>query len=517
SLAGPGGGRSGAVSGAVRDGRSAARARRVTWLLCLLALGLALRALLLLESRRVALGAVLGGTLDGLRLGLGLAAGLALAAAWRAHAGAGPAGLAGLARGLVVVAVLGWLAFVALVEPFQRLWLELGLGLAAGVWALGLLLGPALRRRPRLGRALDLGAFALCLGLLGLELGLRAWARVWPTALNARPGAAPRELVARHRCAPGLVRFGFACNRRGYYDEEFEPRAPGDERPRIVAIGDSFHVGMVPHAWHFTTLTEERLAAEILNLGVPGIGPPEYLSLLVEEGLALEPDLVLISVFVGNDLNVPDVLAERSDAALRAWFQRDQVLLFVLPARWARLRAQGALRPGPDLAASGARPMDRAGAAQAFPWVLDPALEEPTYSEETFLWIETTRALDLCAGVPPALELLRRSLRAAQRAAGDVPLCVLLIPDEFQVEDELWERVQRAAGRALDRDAPQRLVTAWLAEQGIPCLDLLPVLRAVPPGPDGRRHLYHLRDTHFNARGNHRTAEALAEFLARRP
>ncbi|MGB3969125.1 MAG: hypothetical protein WBO45_20490, partial [Planctomycetota bacterium] len=50
-------------------------------------------------------------------------------------------------------------------------------------------------------------------------------------------------------------------------------------------------------------------------------------------------------------------------------------------------------------------------------------------------------------------------------------------------------------------------------EQGIPCLDLLPVLLAVPPLADGNRHLYLRNDTHWNARGNAVAARALAPWL----
>lgn len=41
-------------------------------------------------------------------------------------------------------------------------------------------------------------------------------------------------------------------------------------------------------------------------------------------------------------------------------------------------------------------------------------------------------------------------------------------------------------------------------------------LRAAPPWEDGRRHVYHLRDTHWNARGNRIAGEELARFLERR-
>ena len=44
----------------------------------------------------------------------------------------------------------------------------------------------------------------------------------------------------------------------------------------------------------------------------------------------------------------------------------------------------------------------------------------------------------------------------------------------------------------------------------VPLLDLLPVLRAVPAELDGARHLYHLRDTHFNVRGNRVAGTAIA-------
>ena len=95
-------------------------------------------------------------------------------------------------------------------------------------------------------------------------------------------------------------------------------------------------------------------------------------------------------------------------------------------------------------------------------------------------------------------------------------LAVLLIPDQFQVDDALWKEVQRRLGRDdLDREQPQRRISAWLRERGVPYLDLLPELRQVPPLADGRGHLYHRRDTHWNRRGNEAAGAALARFLPR--
>ena len=158
------------------------------------------------------------------------------------------------------------------------------------------------------------------------------------------------------------------------------------------------------------------------------------------------------------------------------------------------------------------RTTDRAQLERRFPWVLDPTLEEPVFSERAFLELERHRARSACDPDPADLERLFAILEEMRAAAGP-RLAVLVLPDEFQVEDELWRQVGFADGVELDRDRPQRVIGAWLEERGVPWLDLLPRMRAVPPGPDGRRHLYHRRDTHWNARGNRIAGEALAEFL----
>ena len=72
---------------------------------------------------------------------------------------------------------------------------------------------------------------------------------------------------------------------------------------------------------------------------------------------------------------------------------------------------------------------------------------------------------------------------------------------------------QRLGRTDLDRDQPQERIRTWLGARGVPSLDLLPILRAQPALADGSRHLYHLRDTHWNARGNRVAGVALARFL----
>jgi hypothetical protein len=130
-------------------------------------------------------------------------------------------------------------------------------------------------------------------------------------------------------------------------------------------------------------------------------------------------------------------------------------------------------------------------------------------TEARFRSIERDRARQICT---PGADVLRcgdRLLEIAAAARG-LPVVFVLIPDEFQVEDGLWQQVGAAS---LDRDQAQRELVAWCAENGLRCIDLLPSLRAAVPWTDGNRHVYYARNTHWNRRGNEVAGAAIARYL----
>lgn len=378
---------------------------------------------------------------------------------------------------------------------------------------------PARLRRTR--RALDLALTSLAVSLIALELGLQIASRASGSPLLARRHVGnDDQMLHALRLAAGTPHLGGRANSRGYVDEEFAAQRALPRR--VVSIGDSFSIGVVPHVFHYTTVAEQLLGdTEILNLGVPGIGPAQYLLLLEREGLELAPDLVVVALFAGNDL---EQYAPPSPAAGWPWMQRDRVMLFLVAQRLQAIRRERehsgvALseldrRLGRELQAG----LDAKDLERELPHLLDPELEPASYSPERFASIETSRARLL--GLPSQAEYSRllAQLDALLATAGKVPLAFVLIPDEFQVDDALWAQVQVAAGpEPLERERFQRIVLDWARERGVPALDLLPELRAVPPWRDGRPHLYQLRDTHFNRRGNRAAGEALARFLASLP
>jgi hypothetical protein len=282
----------------------------------------------------------------------------------------------------------------------------------------------------------------------------------------------------------------------------------------VATIGDSFSAGVVPHEFHFTTVAEQDLpGCSIANIGVPQIGPREYLFLLEDEALPLDPDFVVINLFIGNDLF--DYQNEEPDAR-RRWLDRENLLIFEVPHRLfeiarERLRTEAARRSVEKENPSW--PRDPRARLRLHPELVDPLLESAHHSEEKFLGIEMTRATGLNGNLSRSYDRLFNALMKMRAATGGSRLLMMLIPDEFQVEDPLWAEVLAKAGRPLERAGAQRDIGAWLTAQGIPYLDLLPALRATLPLSDGRRHLYHLRDTHFNARGNAIVGHELAQFL----
>jgi hypothetical protein len=416
------------------------------------------------------------------------------------------------------VSVFGAGVILIAFQPFHPFFVLLNLGVQAGVFS-GLVLW--IHRRPHFlpahsARRLDRLALSLCLTLLAIEGGLRLAARISDLPLLDTHAVSAEDNLRRHRFAPGRPFLGMRTDSRGFHDQEL---ALEDGERLVVCLGDSFGFGIVPHLYHFTTVAESNLAqVEIYNMGVNACGLAEYDLLLEREALPLSPAAILVSVFIGND--VLEARRFHPDHRLaRMIYDRDFFLLWQIPSRLARVdreRTEGNLQDELWRDEQLVEPT-REALSRRFPWLFDHRAETPSFTLEAFLDIEAFRAREMCDPKKTAkYDAFFAALEEMRRRAGSTPFLVMLIPDEFQVEDGLWEQVLEHLGRpaSLDRDFAQRRVKAWLEERRVPCLDLLPVLREVPALEDGNRHLYALRDTHFNRRGNEAAGVQLAEFLA---
>ncbi len=299
----------------------------------------------------------------------------------------------------------------------------------------------------------------------------------------------------RFRGKPGSNFRGHPLNDLGFNDRPFE-RDKGD-RFRIVALGDSFTFGIVPYPHNYLTLLEETLdrdhpPVDVLNMGIPRTGPVEQLSLLLKEGLACDPDLVLVSFFVGNDfLDVSRSMTRRRTPVDRS---------FVM----SLLRYATVVRPSLESGqVYGSRPYDD---------------DSPTFSQQTFLKLVARRAVVFRTDWQPFAELLDRTVESLQDiervcAGRGIALSVVLIPEEIQLDPALQRALMDAFKRFrrdnTDFERPNRMLYRRLTELEVDVLDLYPPFREAA----GDARLYKPRDTHWNLAGNRLAAELITRHL----
>lgn len=387
-----------------------------------------------------------------------------------------------LLRGLFVAAVLVWVGLACGLLPATVDGLAtsgvLVFSLVAGVLALGALLP---RPVPLPLRVLDFSLFAAAASLVGLDLGLRLYAERNPSPLLLPSLASTRAQLDAYRFRPGELRFGFPCNSAGYFDDE--PPPADDPRRRWAVVGDSFVAGPVPHSEHFTTVAETSTGQVLQCYGVYGAGPREYVELLEREVLPQGPDGVLLCLFVSND--VTDSRRAQPSWFLRIFHPNNAPTFFFLRRRAAAAERRSILHRE-DSRSSG------------------------LFTPEEYLRLEGDLASQVCDPGNRAWPVFESVMGSLLAVVGDLPLRVLLLPDEFQVDDELWRAIVAERG-PLDRELPQRRIREFLESRGVEVLDVLPALReAAKGGP-----VFLLRDTHGNARGNAVVGRELAAFLER--
>jgi hypothetical protein len=359
--------------------------------------------------------------------------------------------------------------------------------------------GRALRRSNALF-AVDVILWNGFLAFVLLEFGLAVADHVLPSPLLMAPNAKSQERIDHYKNSLPARMDSDPRNSQGFNDTEWAiPKPP--RTFRIVALGDSFAFGVVGYEKNFLTILEEKLTGsgpgrvEVCNLGIPALDPIDYLQLLDLEGRELEPDLVLVCLFAGNDF-----VRTARGSRLRLRNTRTFAVLWRL---W-RLHEESLRRR-----VSGQSPAKEPG----------PFVEPPTFSDEAYL--------DIAARY---LEILRRQYSAETRRkvrdtlevldriasqTGDGRLVIAILPCEVQVNAALRLKVCRSVAVSesdLDLDHPVHLVRDHFRGRDVTVVDLLPHFEAAEEDGSTYRH----NDSHWNARGNRVAAGVLAPVLRSR-
>lgn len=306
---------------------------------------------------------------------------------------------------------------------------------------------------------------------------------------------------ARTRFVTEEFEASIAINAQGVREDEPIGPKPANER-RIVVLGDSLvlSVQVDPHQT-FCRLLEARLNSgggpiryRVINAGVQGYGPVEELLFYRHYARAFQPDLVIATLFVGNDAEeavtsapkllgtarpLADALSDSMMTRLRRLVRRSMVLQVV------RLRIVSVT--------------DRLSH-----WISPPEPPLQSYAEKP--------AARIAEGLRISRECVEKI--AAEAAAGGARTMVMLMPARFQVDDTDYGHLKKAvegAGGKLVRDAATERFDRALADLPVPRFDALPPLRAALPGPD----VFFQKTVHLTPRGHEIVARALEEFIRR--
>ena len=337
------------------------------------------------------------------------------------------------------------------------------------------------------------------------ETALRAWGH--SEAAPAFQALFMPDPVIGYRLRPGArTRFTtaefdtrIAINGQGVRDEaEIGPK-PANER-RIVVLGDSLVLSVQVEArLTFCRLLEDRLNRgggaihyRVINAGVQGYGPVEELLLFRQVARAFEPDLVIVTVFVGNDAEEAVTSAPRLQGATRP--AGDAISGSILTRMRRLVRRSMVLQVLRLRVVAVTDRLPRFGAPPEPPLQSYAAQPVPRIAEGLRIARECVQAI------------------ASESAASGARVMVMLMPARFQVDEADYRRLKDAvegAGGQLVRDAATTRFEEALAPLRIPRFDALPALRAALPGPD----VFFQQTVHLTPRGHEIVAEALEAFI----
>jgi hypothetical protein len=379
----------------------------------------------------------------------------------------------------------------------------------------------------RLGRiaanvALAAGAFAAAVALVEVGLRIYAWrytpadAGLWVAApeygWHLRPG---RKTYADQF---GEYHTDVRITARGFRDVEHEYQK-GQGVFRILVLGDSYIEALqVELAESFPRLLEERMNAsqgarvEVISAGVSAWSTDNELLYFRAEGHRFHPDLVLLAFTSANDVRESYEPFNRM-----AW-------------------RPGHAKPAVSLDESGKCRFEAAGNRPAEPWWR--GLRLAAFLEGGLDNVRTKPFARLAPAVAPAYPVpadmlvyaadyppevseawrvsnaLVRALREEVEASG-AAFAVMIVNGPWAHDPKRWAFMlwnYKPAIEEWDPHKPNRLLNAFLGDEGIPFVDLLTGFEAAKSS----RKLFFDWDVHWTREGHRVAAEQAADFLTHR-
>lgn len=313
----------------------------------------------------------------------------------------------------------------------------------------------------------------------------------------------------------GTLRLGFIDN--PLY-KRLTPRGmTSTPRTKVLIVGDSF----IYKDGNLDKKIVEGLGAYdtgVLNVGVPGMGPIDYLSALKAFGTDFKPDVIILGYYAGNDLTdvqfhrsivEADNLKGKLKNSFRPFLHR--IYGYHLFVHFRSIQELKILRSQSTLDAPG---VDQQLAELALegrdvnPFLLAMAPERKATFLADNLLMETEsnrRAAARLVDILSDVNSISQSIGAR--------LLIVIFPETTQVNHSHFEFYQKAGlttdERTLNTAVPQELIKDAGFRLDIPVLDLLPAFRERM-----EQELYRDNDMHFNDEGDALAAELILSFVS---
>ncbi len=267
---------------------------------------------------------------------------------------------------------------------------------------------------------------------------------------------------------------------------------------RILGLGDSFAFGHgLPLKESYLSLLEKKLQnklgdhLEVIKAGSPGVGFKEYLSILEQEGVKYNPDLILVSFFVGNDVN-RDITIDNAQQSENTKINNSKLDSFNLI-----LNLKNYLRRNIHLYSF---VVDRLktipiiriwlqenGLASGLigSYVVDVLMKDYSVISKTYSkgWLEVESILEKMEGI-------------------NDNIVVVIIPTREQVDSSRMLKAANQLGykiQDIDIYKPSRIIKKYCQNMSILCIDLLPEFINMQ---EQGEQLYFDIDPHLNKEGN---------------
>lgn len=392
-------------------------------------------------------------------------------------------------------------------------------------------------------RNLLLVAGGLLIGLAIAEAGLRVLYPTYPAVYEPDPVLLYRLVPSSRKIfvrepANGGQRIPVMIDRDGFRGEELRPRS---RATRVAVYGDSFIEA------EFSTLDstfakrlEQDLGGgkdtiEVVNAGVVGYGPDQELFAIRQGMERLEPDIVVLAVYAGNDMGdllrhkmfrlAPDGsllvnnyhLNPRIDRLLRKAASPGSMWQSSLYRLVQRVMERRSARPvscrfGPLARANGVEPLEET--LQVADSEYRAYLEDSTHEVRNIFCGHYDADVALTPDAPSA----RYKAALAEALVGEIERTVeargarfvlLIIPSPVDVCDGYEISVDRTKFPAYVPSHLTDVFERMARRRGMPHLNLYRPFRAT----DGCRLYFRHRDDHWNDEGQRLAALLTADFL----